>query len=862
MEAIEKSHGHTVEAAAATALADPGPSHLMPLPGSEWSLWRWSCLRATGFPVDTVLKLTADGCIDDLRKLLEAEAESEQRRNEALAATRAAFEPLRFADEKTERRRLSKAIGSLNKSKPPAAESFAGEIRSLLESYRVAHERQVQLDASFREKYKESLSEIAKAISTIASESRFQEAVIWQNRRAFNTAVLEFLRKADTRLDNSRHRQHLELIASYLQRYSLKNDTIGFFGPVGWATFDPGSEFSARPGKDLIATRTVYFEAWCIDELVEGLNKFPQLRPWMAPRPVPYLHLEGNTLHLPKARPIQLTGPQALALRLADGKKAAREIAAALKIRFPYEIKNEAESYKVLEFLQSRALISWKFEVAPGMYPERALRKLLESIDDVALRERALKPLDELELGRQAVARASGNPEKLQQALDELDANFERLTATASTRAAGQMYAARTLVYEDCRRDVDVQVGQELLQRMGPPLSLLLTSARWFTFQVAEYYRDIYQKIYTELVNETKSAQVSGALFWYRTHDYLMESSLIGSNHVLPEFQRRWAELLPTSADQKQVSFTVEDLKPKVEKLFAAPRPGWSSGRHHSPDVMVAAKSAEAIRQGDYELVLGEFHLGTNTLRGSLFVLQHPNPDEIFQAVERDMPELGLRINPPKSWPGLTARTTPVLLPSENWWLLVTHDSLVHPEKHNLPIGSMVVERVGENLIAKTRDGRLRFDIIEAFADVFSSSTTSKFKLFASAPHTPRVTIDDMVVSRESWMFAVSEMPFANEETDSQRFLEAARWAKQHGLPQYVFVKSPVEVKPFYVDFNSPVYVDIFAKVVRRTGAAKGDETLIAVSEMLPAHEHAWLTDAEGRHYASEFRIVAVDPAR
>jgi hypothetical protein len=134
--------------------------------------------------------------------------------------------------------------------------------------------------------------------------------------------------------------------------------------------------------------------------------------------------------------------------------------------------------------------------------------------------------------------------------------------------------------------------------------------------------------------------------------------------------------------------------------------------------------------------------------------------------------------------------------------------------------------------------------------------------MFAPAPHTPRVSLGQLIIARESWMFAVSEMPFANEETDSQRFLEASRWANDHGLPRYVFVKSPVEVKPFYVDFSSPVYVDIFAKVVRRTAAAKGPETLIAISEMLPTHDHTWLSDAAGRHYASEFRIVAVDPAR
>ena len=598
-----------------------------------------------------------------------------------------------------------------------------------------------------------------------------------------------------------------------------------------------------------------------MDELGQFLSKDKELRPWMPPRPVPYLYVEGTTLSLPQSRPIQLTRPHVVALQLADGEKPAKDIVTTLRRRFPSDIKSDTEGYKVLEFLQSRGLIIWKFDLAVGVFPDRALRRLLEAIDDEPLRERALKPLVELETGRDAVARASGNPEKLEQALKELDVAFECITATASTRAAGKMYAARTLVYEDCRRNVEVEVGHEVLQRLSAPLSLILTSARWFTFQVAQYYRQVCKRIYETLVRETNSKQIAGPLFWYRSRDYFLDSSKTGSTHVLSEFQKRWTEVLSVSADQRQISLSVEQLRPKVEKVFAAPRPGWSNARHHSPDVMIAASSAEAIRRGDYQLVLGEFHLGTNTLRGSLFVLQHPHPEEIFRAIEHDMPELGIRLIPPKSWPGLTARTTPVLLSSENYLLLITHDSMIEPGKHNLPIGSLVVEEIGGELIARTRDGRLRFDVLEGFADMLSSSTTNKFKPLPAAPHTPRITLDDLIVSRESWTFQASELTFAYKESDSQRFVEAQRWAQAHGLPRFAFVKSPAEVKPFYVDFNSHIYVDIFSKVVRRTEIAKGAETLITVSEMLPTHDQTWLTDAAGRHYTSEFRIVAVDPS-
>ncbi|MFL6253424.1 MAG: lantibiotic dehydratase [Pyrinomonadaceae bacterium] len=841
------------------------PSHLVELPGSDWQLWRWSCLRGTGFPARAVLKLSSQAYMDEERLLLEAEAEAESRRAEALAVAREVLEALPHGEEKDVRRRLGKAIRSLNNGNPPAPGRFEGPVEAALEAYRAACLRRDLHQTAFRRAFKEASSLIAKAIKEEAGGSRFQEAVIWQNRQAFHTAVAEVLRKeGGASPDNSKHRQHLELVASYLQRYSLKNDTIGFFGPVGWARFNPqGATLEARPGGNLLATREVYFETWCIDELIGILNKDIELRPWIAPRAVPYLHVEGTALSLPQSRrPLQLTRAQAAALQLCDGLKAARSVVASLRNSFPPEVKSEAAGYELLENLRSRGLLLWQLEFPPGVYPDRSLRAWAESIEDEGLRQRTLAPLAELEAGRDAVARAAGDPEQLERALDDLNAAFERITATASTRAAGEMYAARTLVYEDCRRDVEVEVGPELLERLSAPLSLLLTSARWFTYEIARYYRRVFKEVYDGLVREGKSGQVNGALFWYRAHHYLTDTTRTGSAHVLPEFQRRWAEVLSLNTDEKHVHLTVEQLRPLVEAAFAAPRPGWSTARHHSPDLMVAAADAEAVRRGDYQLILGEFHLGTNTLKVSLFVLQHPRPEEIFSATALDMPEVGMRIGTPKTSTGLTARTTPILHPADNLCLHLTYDSVTQPDAHNLPIGSMVVEQVGEDLLLRTRDGRLRFDIVEAFADILSSQTTGKFNLFQPVPHLPRVSLDGLLISRESWRFPVSELEFAFEKEDGQRFLAARRWAKAHDLPRFVFVKSPVEIKPFYVDFDSPIYVETFLKVVRRTQNGTGGETLIAISEMLPTHQQTWLTDAAGQHYTSEFRVVAVDPVR
>ncbi|MBC7978644.1 MAG: lantibiotic dehydratase, partial [Myxococcales bacterium] len=81
----------------------------------------------------------------------------------------------------------------------------------------------------------------------------------------------------------------------------------------------------------------------------------------------------------------------------------------------------------------------------------------------------------------------------------------------------------------------------------------------------------------------------------------------------------------------------------------------------------------------------------------------------------------------------------------------------------------------------------------------------------------------------------------------------ARRWARALGLPRRVFVKTPEEVKPAYVDFDSTVYVELLAKYLRGASAA-------ALSEMLPAVEEAWVIDADGARYTAELRIAALDP--
>src|SRR5262249_12670829 len=104
--------------------------------------------------------------------------------------------------------------------------------------------------------------------------------------------------------------EHKRMAASYLQRYCVKNDSIGFFGPVGWATFDDQVTTPRLvPGRQLLDRRTVYFEHWAIDALAGRLSEDRALRIGIAPRRMPTIWLEGDRLHHPIDRVTPLPEP-------------------------------------------------------------------------------------------------------------------------------------------------------------------------------------------------------------------------------------------------------------------------------------------------------------------------------------------------------------------------------------------------------------------------------------------------------------------------------------------------------------------------------------------------------------------------
>jgi Lantibiotic dehydratase, N terminus len=707
---------------------------------------------------------------------------------------------------------------------------------------------------AFCEEFHGATVDLALELQSIASQDDFLRAVTWQNHRLLDSAIRPFLRwdpAKDTR--NFRHRQREELIATYWQRYCVKNDTIGFFGPSGWGKLGDCVRTRFAPGERMLRSSEVFFEAWAIDRLAEAIEEIPRMREWLMPRRMSFIKLDGNALVEPVGRRVMLSPEYVDVLRSCDGTTRTHDIAIRADLDLPVVLE-------ILQVLQGRHWISWKLELPVSPWPERDLRRFLDGVGDEKARHQTLDWLDSLESARDRV-RDCTTAGRLGDALTSMDELFERITGAASTRNAGRTYGGRTLVYQDSSRDIDIVLGDDLVAA-ARPLKLLSRAARWYCSRLGEEAHDTLRDVYRRAIAQ-HGRPVELPTIWFASLRALYRSIEASMRQIDQEFTKKWAAIIPVPADTREVSYQYDDLLPLVDEAFAAPGPGWAEARYFSPDVMVSAADLNALHNGVFTLVLGEVHMAINTMSSNCFVTQHPDKEDLVSSLDEDFPEPRLLlVLPRESPPGLTVRFHPALVRDRDILVETTHHT-VAADRPGLVLSRDVELVETEGTVTARLPGGEVFDFLDIFAEMLTSMVVNRFQLLLTdRPHTPRVKIDHLVVSRESWRFNPADLDFAAEKDEVARFVRTREWAAELGIPRYVFVKSNAD-KPVYVDFTSPIYVNALAKMVRRTNA---DERLpdktITVVEMLPVHEDLWLADHQGNRYTSEFRCTWVDDRR
>ncbi|MBO4210862.1 lantibiotic dehydratase, partial [Micromonospora echinofusca] len=441
-------------------------------------------------------------------------------------------------------------------------------------------------------------------------------------------------------------------------------------------------------------------------------------------------------------------------LRLCDGTREPARLADDVGAVVGRQV-TLAEVMSELDGMCRRRWIVWRVEVPASAHPDRHLRETLDRVTDPVVRDRALAGLAVLERARDRIRAAHHDADRLADAMAALETDFAALTSTTAQRSKNARTApCRALVYSDARRSATVRLGTAVLDELTP-LALCLTAARWMTNRFADVVGERIRAAYHRL--HVRTGRVDLGSLWFECLPVPHPEATRDIDRIQAELRAHWQRIIDAPAGARRVQLSSADIADRVRETFDEPGRGWSIARYISPDVIILAEDAESVERGDFQLVLGELHVAMNTVGASLFVMQHPDAGELIDETSRDFP--GPRVMPmlPKEQPPRwSTRSRPALVRPEDY-LVALVDHTVDPRRPRTVLSAdvSVVER-DDRLVVVLPDGA-EFDVLDVFGNALTNRVMDRFTLRADADHSPRVTVDRMVVARESWRFVAGE---------------------------------------------------------------------------------------------------------
>ncbi len=695
-------------------------------------------------------------------------------------------------------------------------------------------------------------------IMAYLSDPATREAIFLSNPNALER--IDALVEHDVDAVDSRSRQRLRLAWNYLQRFCAKNDTTSFFGPIAWGRFLQASEPAIHVVKDdaqWIAERKTFVEHWVIERLAAAINRDSGLAPFLPVSLDPGCFYCDGVLHVPIAKTVVLE-PLGVALlgHLADGGKHRRTALAAHCVAQGFE---EGDVDCLLDFLIAKKVLNHGFLIAPGgSDPLARLRALLGTLP--ANLERCAfwrSILDELD-GLRSIF-AEGDLETRIQTRDAIGSLLDR-SGINTERVQGQMYVGRFAVYEDCARNIEIEFGGAVTQAIDDEMRPLMGIYRWLAGAIMVRMQDQYRQTWGELIEQNVGK--TGGSESRESVDFLRFLSTVARQQTVervvaqlePIMRTAWRSVLAPHDGADEVVLEAKDIELLLALLHKEESRAVGVSaigvRTQSPDFMIAARDVNAIARGEFDIVIGEVHPGVHTVSQPVAQPFCPFANEIGQ-------ELGALLGPRTM---VLADSAETYQRSHIDWLVVPElmQILLPGSAGRVPAAHTVAAGAGEVVL---RDGVLHYrdrctgveqDLLTAMPSDFHRACFSLAGQALAQAEWVRLRFGRTIVKRRSWQFAGAELPVvkqACEQLDS--FLEWQVWAQGAQLPRYVFVKSPTEPKPVYVDFRNPLSLDLLSSL------RKNDESL-RFSEMLPAPDDLWLQDGRGS-FCCEFRTSFVD---
>lgn len=731
-----------------------------------WSIGRTFVLRHAGMPFDWLEGLRAP------ERLLAAA----ERSLEAEDALRECARSLAMSVDRVEQAASAADPGALPRSRSPR--------------WRAAADRWAEALRAYDKEFEAAEEAASDALGEILRRDEVQEAVFLSTPEVYRNMLVPFLAAPGPL--NARRRRARRQLYTYVQRFCAKNETVSFFGPMGYASTVPGDGAVLRTGRP--RRRRVFLAAWASRELAAAVASDRRLR---------------------TALPFRLTGlppadPRALEALPPIGPDGATlpEIAAATGAG----LRETAQHLRSL--VAEGALV---FGVAADPYdlePLRAMTGRLAALPASDARTEWTGRLERVAGLLRGIERAA-LPERVE-LTGELEAAFTEATGKPARRGEGAVYADRAVFYEECSSPFALEVGEGTIrtwERRIADAMEVSTAHGWAVWSRA-------RRLVADALPDSEPRDLT---------DYaalLRPPFDPGGSRFAPDHMR---------------DYPAHDAPGTVAALLDDAR-ALDGDRYVLVDLCPGADDVGGI--GDGELVVSRCHHHLLT-DGWLATMAEDRAEFAAAATawagghpESAGLDLGRRNKGYYRYPG---RRVVLRAPSA---ADAGDPGVLWPRQ-------LTVTRAEDGPRCTGPDGT-PLSLYLSLSDYVKyppfaalSAPQVLHAPFTGAGRLPRVDIGGAVYQRARWTPDPARFTPA---PPAARFLALRRFARSAGAQRYVFCRTDRERKPYLVDLESVLAADLIAHI------AKGAESMTA-EQMLPGPGQLWLRDEQGRRYTCELRM-------
>ena len=498
--------------------------------------------------------------------------------------------------------------------------------------------------------------------------------------------------------------------------------------------------------------------------------------------------------------------------------------------------------------------------VVPALEPH-AVEVLLKDVQEwlpSATRDKWLSILEELVALSQKFIETT-EVEDRQSILDKTQSCLQSVGAKPK-ESDRFLYAATNPIGEECFRECHFEINESLIDEVAvqgePWVDLWRDSYAFIASRVAAGLRTVMEKAGAKdgAMPLLAFMQACEAARLPLTGPGLVALAVMAFQEVKAAFQKR----LQPHVDLNEYELTAEDCH-VVRDNFDYPK--FDEYTFPSADLQLAATSTDAIARGDYQWILAELHPPIAMLHHCMF-WSCPDKEPLGRAVASTV------FGRPNFHFGFfaadfTAHTTVRLFDA-----MPDLSNFVAPQRANpkwrkiSPADAEVyVDKTTGDVCVRKTDNQ---EHLGSFARAWVIPLGFHPFQFSIAPHTPRLRCGKVIVQRQSWTISANDLPSGNYTGVSSALVVAIeRLRAEKNLPRFVYIR-PTEqalrrsgaegrdkdTKPVFVDLESYLFLEIFHRWLMKAGE-------IEVTEMLPAPEHLFWKEKDGRH-SFELRTLIV----